>query len=371
MADPRRDYYEVLGVSRDADRAKIKAAFRELAKKYHPDRNKAPDAEARFKEIAEAYAVLSDPDKRRSYDSSGFAGVEDFSPEDLWGGIDFDDVLGGLGFGPTGLGGGLFDRFFGHRRRGPARGESVEVELVVPLSRVVAGGKETVHVPRPDRCADCGGSGAKKGTEPRVCETCKGTGQVSKTQQRGNVILRSATVCSACGGRGHFIDSPCPTCQGSGRTSHVHTLEVNVPAGIEDAMVLRLAGQGLPSEEPGGAPGDALIVVRVRPDPRFVRHGSVLLHRESIDVADAVLGTRLRVPTLERPLDVKVPPGTQPGSTLRIKGKGLPPLGGGRRGDLLVVVDVHVPERPGEDEQRLYEQLRKLGSRESRDRTGS
>lgn len=360
MADPRRDYYEVLGVPRDADAAKIKSAFRALARRYHPDRNKEPGAEARFKEIAEAYAVLSDPDKRRQYDSAGFAGVEGLSAEDLWGSIDFEDVLGGLGFGPVGFGGGIFDRVFGRRRRGPARGESIELTLEVPLARLVSGGKETVRVPHFETCTDCGGSGAKKGTKPRACETCKGTGQISRSEQRGNVFVHSMTPCQACHGRGHSIDEPCSACKGSGQTRREHALEVHVPPGIEDGMVLRLSGQGLPSSEPGGAPGDALVVVRVLPDSRFHRRGNDLWRAETVEIADAVLGTRLHVPTLERPVEVKVPPGTQPGSMLRVRGKGLPPVGGGRRGDLLVVVEVHVPEHPGKEERNLYERLRGL-----------
>lgn len=170
MAEPRRDYYEVLGVPRDAHTAEIKSAFRALARKYHPDRNKEPGAEEHFKEIAEAYAVLSDPDNRKQYDAAGFAGVEGLSPGDLWGGIDFDDVLGGLGLGPLGFGGGFFGNIFGRRRRGPTRGESIEAELVVPLALVASGGKEAVRVPRVETCADCGGTGAEKGTKPRSCD---------------------------------------------------------------------------------------------------------------------------------------------------------------------------------------------------------
>ena len=200
MTTAQRDYYEVLGVPREADQQAIKDAFRKLALQYHPDRNIAPDSEERFKEIAQAYAVLSDPHKRADYDAGGFAGVGGFTPEDLFGGIDFGDIFGGLGFD---LGGeGLFDRFFGRRPSGPPRGANVEVELVIPLERVASGGEETVQIAHPQVCATCLGSGAKPGTAPRRCEACGGTGRQVVSQRHEGLVVQQISSCASCQGRG-------------------------------------------------------------------------------------------------------------------------------------------------------------------------
>jgi molecular chaperone DnaJ len=348
----QRDYYEVLGVPRDAEPAAIKDAFRRLALKYHPDRNKEPGAEERFKEIAEAYAVLSDPKKRRDYDAGGFARVAGLSPEDLFGGIDLDDLLGGWG-----LGGGLFDRFF-RRRAGPPRGEDIEALLEVPLERVMGGGEETVRIRRPAACSACAGTGARAGTTPRRCERCQGTGQHVSRRQEGGVMFQQITPCAPCRGAGRIIDQPCPECGGRGEVEREETLTVKVPAGVEEGMVLRVAGHGLPSPEPRGRPGDLLVVVRSAPDSRFERAGADLWRVESVPVAEAVLGVTREVPTLDGRATVAIPPGTQPGAVLRLRGKGLPRFGEPRRGDLYLRVRVEVPDRLDADERRLWEQLR-------------
>ncbi len=369
MADARRDYYEVLGVARDADEKAIKDAFRKLALQYHPDRNKAPEAEARFKEIAEAYAVLSDAKKRADYDARGFAGVAGFSPEDLVGGIDFGDLFGDLGFGFD-LGSSFFDRLFGpraRRRAGPRPGADVQVELTVSLDRVSQGGKETVRISRPATCPACRGARAKGGTSPRRCPTCGGTGQRVSSRDEGGVHVRHMTTCSACTGQGSVIDEPCPECGGRGQVVRGESLEVTVPPGVEDGTALRITGRGLPSAE-GGPPGDLYAVVRIAPDPRFERDGADLWRTETIPVPDAVLGARIEVPTLEGRVELVVPPGTQPGAVLRLRGKGLPRLGGGRRGDLNVRMEVRVPESPSPEERELYERLRKLHAARGRRR---
>jgi molecular chaperone DnaJ len=361
VADARRDYYEVLGVARDADEKAIKDAFRKLALQYHPDRNKAPGAEERFKDIAEAYAVLSDPKKRADYDARGFAGVAGFSPEDLVGGVDFGDLFGDLGFGFD-LGSSFFDRLFGggaRRRAGPRRGADLQVELTVSLDRVNQGGKETVRISRPQTCPACRGTRAKAGTSPRRCTTCGGTGQRVSSREEGGVHVRHITTCSACAGQGNIIDEPCPECGGRGEVARLESLEVTVPPGVEDGTALRIPGHGLPSPD-GGPPGDLYAMVQVSPDPRFERDGPDLWRTETISVPDAVLGTRIEVPTLEGSVELTVPPGTQPGAVLRLRGKGLPRLGGGRRGNLNVRMEVTVPETPSSEERELYERLRKL-----------
>lgn len=363
----KRDYYEVLGLSRDADQSAVKDAFRKLALKFHPDRNKAADAEERFKEIAEAYRVLSDPQKRTEYDERGFDGVGAVHPEDIFGGIDFEDLFGGLGFD---FGGGWTDRFSRRRPAGPPRGSSIEVDLHVALERVLNGGVEEVRVRRPVTCQRCQGGGAKAGTSPRPCDACTGSGRQVKTKRKGGVTVQHIQVCAACGGAGSIIDQPCEACQGSGRVDAEEVLSVSVPVGVEEGMVLRIPGHGMPSSEPGGIPGDLFVAVSTTSDPRFVRDGPDLWRTEELCVADAVLGTRREVPTLDGPAEVSIPPGTQPESILRLRGKGLPHFGGAKRGDLYLRLRVVVPESLSAPERKLYETLRELeqkaGSRRSR-----
>ena len=357
MPATRRDYYEVLGVARDASHKAIKDAFRSLAMKYHPDRNKAPDAEEKFKEIAEAYAVLSDPGKRAQYDHGGFAGVADFTAEDLFGGIDFGDIFGDMGFGFDFGAGGIFDRLFRHRRPGPARGQDLEVELRVPLERIDTGGEETLRYSRAVRCATCGGSGAKPGTEPRRCEACGGSGHrvISHDQKRekGSVRFQQVTLCPECDGRGTLIDHPCPDCQGRGQVEKEEALKVQIPAGIEEGTALRIRGHGMPGETASAPPGDLFVTVRSAPDARFERVGADLWRRETLEVVDAVLGTRLQVPTLTGEVEVRVPSGTQPDEVLRLRGKGLPRFEESGRGDLNLRIEVQIPEQLSAEERSL------------------
>jgi molecular chaperone DnaJ len=367
MATGQRDYYEVLGVSRDADAKTIKDAFRELALKYHPDRNKSPDAEARFKEIAEAYAILSDPKKRADYDARGFAGVADFTAEDLFSGIDFGDIFGDMGFGFDIGGGGLFDSFFRRHRRpaGPAKGSDLEVRLTIPLEKVNTGGDETVRFTRPMSCPTCHGTGVKPGTEPRKCEACNGTGkQVTtrqETKEKGTISFQQITICPVCHGQGTFIDQPCDTCRGRGEVEKDDNLKVSIPAGVEEGTALRIPGHGLPSPDAGGQLGDLYVIVRSERDPRFERRGADLWRIETIEITEAVLGTTRKIPTLEGSVEVTVPAGTQPDEVLRLKGKGLPVFGARLHGDINLRIQVHVPERLSAEEKALYEQLRQMG----------
>ncbi|MBU1425878.1 MAG: molecular chaperone DnaJ [Gammaproteobacteria bacterium] len=361
----QRDYYEVLGVAKDADQKAIKDAFRTLAMKYHPDRNKEPGAEEHFKEIAEAYAILSDPKKRSEYDARGFAGVEGFSQEDLFGGINFDDIFGGLNFDFGG--GGLFDSFFHRRGRhaGPARGANIEVELDIPLERVASGGEEKVHLGRPAPCHACHGTGSEGGVAPKICATCQGSGRIthSSRQEKNHVLIQQISTCPACHGRGSIIEHPCSVCHGSGNEDREETLTVKIPQGVEEGMALRIPGKGMPSPEAGGASGDLFVVVRAKPDPRFQRAGADLLRQETIALTDAVLGTKLDVPTLDGSASVTIPPGIQPGAILRVKGKGLPEFGSARHGELYLRIEVKIPERLSHDERELYERLRALGDK--------
>ena len=356
----------MLGVPRDADQKAIKDAFRALALKYHPDRNKEPDAEEKFKEIAAAYAVLSDPDKRRAYDARGFAGVAGLSEEDLFRHVNFEDLFGGLNFdfGGLGFGGGLFDRFFGRRHAGPPRGENIEVALEVPLARVVTGGEETVRYTRLAVCQPCRGTGAKDGTKPRRCADCQGTGtktqETRRTETAGEVTVRSIRACPACSGRGEVIEERCPECKGLGTIERDESVTVTVPIGVEEGMVLRVPGHGMPSDAKNGVAGDLFVVVRTTPDPRFARRGADLWRTETIRIPDAVLGAKRAVPTLDGSVDVTIRRGTQPGTILRLAGKGLPDFGGRCRGDLYLQIAVRVPEQATKKERELYAQLRTL-----------
>ena len=333
--------------------------------KYHPDRNKAPDAEARFKEIAAAYAVLSDPKKRSEYDNRGFAGVADISDQDLFGGINFDDIFGGLNFD---LGGSRpFDGLFGRhgQRKAPAiqRGGDIEASLTVSLDRVAQGGEETIRLSYPGTCPACHGTGGKEGAAPRTCAACQGSGRVTQSQRADaqQVLIRRISTCPTCQGRGSIIDNPCVPCRGKGQVEQERSLTLKIPRGVEEGMVLRLPGKGLPSPDAGGSAGDLLVAVHARHDPRFERRGADLHRYETISVTEAVLGARLKVPTLGGSASVTVPPGTQPGAVLRLKGKGLPAYGSDRQGEMYLHILVQIPEKLSSEARTLYERLRDLG----------
>ncbi len=374
MADAQRDYYEVLGIPRDADIKSIKSAFRKLAMQYHPDRNKSPDAETRFKEIAKAYAVLSDPEKRKQYDARGFSGVEHFSHEDLYGDIDLGDLFGDLGFGFGGMqGAGIFDHLFGRRPRGPSPGRDIEVQVFVDLELINEGGQQTIQLNHPAVCDRCRGSGAEAGTSPRPCGACGGTGQkiVSRKDNRGrdSIVFQQINLCPECGGSGKIIDRPCGQCLGKGRVDKKESLKITIPRGADEGMALRISGHGMPADTPGAPPGNLYVVVRSRPDERFQRRGADLWRSETISIEDAVLGTEIDLPTLDKKLRLKIPPGTQHDEILRLRGKGLHYFRSDTRGDLKVRIQVDIPRRLSDEQRELFEQLRELKhKRQSNDR---
>ena len=348
------DYYEVLGVPRHADTKTIKDAFRQLARRYHPDISTEPDAEQRFKEITEAYGVLSDPARRASYDAHGSAGLDGGTAEDLWGGIDFADIFGS---GAPAFGN-LFERLFAPAAAAPQRGEDVHLDLVLSLDEVLTGGNHTVTIRCPGLCPQCAGSGSRPGTTPRRCPGCGGTGQRAVASRCGPLVVRQVTTCPECGGRGRVIDQPCPACEASGRALREETVTIGIPPGIPEGAMLQLAGRGMPSPVPGGPPGDAYASIRTRADPRFTRADADLWHDLHIQAPDAALGVTTAVPVPGGEARVRVPPGTQPGSVLRVGGKGLPRYGGHGRGSLNLTVILDIPPQLSVRQRQLYEQLR-------------
>ena len=348
------DYYEVLGVPRDAGTTTIKDAFRQLARRYHPDISTEPHAEQRFKEITEAYGVLSDPARRARYDAQGAAGVAGATAEDLWGGIDFTDIFG------TGAAafGNLFERLFGPAAAGPPRGQDVRLDLEISLDEVLTGGNHAVTIRRPGPCPYCAGSGSEPGTALRRCPGCGGTGQRDMTSRRGPLLVRQVTTCPQCGGRGRVTDRPCPACAASGTAVREETVTIGIPPGIPEGAMLQLAGRGMPGPVPGAPPGDAYVSVRTRADCRFTRVGADLRHNLRVQAPDAALGVTMAVPVPGGQARVRVPPGTQPGSVLRVAGKGLPRYGGHGRGSLDLTVVLDIPQHLSARQRQLYEQLR-------------
>jgi molecular chaperone DnaJ len=366
-----RDYYEVLGVPRDADEKAVKEAYHKLAMHWHPDRNPAPNAEEKFKEIAKAYAILKDPKKRARYDTQGMEGVAHFTAEDLFADLDLGGIFGDFGFGrDTGFGGGdIFDRMFGfgQRARRPTHGQDLRVSIEVPLETIYSGGKQEIRISHPVSCEACHGYGTHDGKAPPPCPNCEGTGRhvEAKEEKRGEqqVRFQQITVCPVCHGKGTRVDEPCKTCGGYGKVEKEELLNLNIPSGIEDATVLRVPGHGLPANEPGLPPGDLHVSVYSRPDVRFQRRGADLWRAETIEVEDAVLGTKIQVPTLGGRLNVKIPAGIQPDEILRLQGKGLPRFRDSGYGDLNLRIVVHVPEELTHAQKTLYKQLKKISEK--------
>jgi molecular chaperone DnaJ len=351
----KKDYYEVLGVPKEASEKEIKSVYRKLAMKYHPDRSDAPDAEERFKEISEAYAVLSDADKRKKYDQFGHAGINSqYSQEDLFRGVNFEDLLRGFGFGG---GESIFDMFFGGGRgRGPSRGRDLRYDLNLTLEQVATGLETTIEVPRTESCPTCGGSGARPGTSPAVCSNCRGSGQVTRAQNTPFGQIVTSTTCPKCGGRGQIVTNPCSDCSGTGRMHRTRKINIRVPSAVEDGQHLKLRSQGDAAGQ-GGAPGDLYVVLNVLPHAQFQRVNSDLLFEKSISITQAALGAEVEVPTLNGRAKVRVPAGTQTGSVFRLRGKGLPRLQGLGSGDLHVKVKIKTPSALNERQKQLLEAL--------------
>jgi molecular chaperone DnaJ len=358
MATTERDLYEVLGVPRGASDAEIKRAFRKLAQQWHPDVNAQPEAAARFKEASEAYQILSDPERRQRYDTFGRAGVDG----------------GAAGTGFEGFGGfsDIFDAFFGGATAGSARrgrpqsGSDLRYDLRITFEEAIKGTEKEIDFRALGRCETCAGSGAAPGSEARTCPQCDGRGEVRSIRQTMLGQMVNVSACPRCRGEGKIVETPCETCRGDGRTERKRTLRVTIPAGIDEGHQIRLTNEGEVGPR-GGAPGSLYVAVHVAPHPTLKREGTELYFEATISIAQAALGTTLTVPTVDGTEEVEIKPGTQPDTTIRLRGKGVPHLRrSGSRGDLHVLVDVEVPKKLSKKQRELLEAF----ARESGDQVG-
>jgi len=353
MAETKRDYYQVLGVDKSADEAAIKKAYRSLAKKYHPDMNPGDaEAERMFKEVNEAYDVLSDPDKKAKYDQYGHAAFEQG---------------GGFGGGFGGFGGmdfdisDIFSSFFGggmggQGRRGPVRGDDINVRLTLSFEEAVFGVKKEISYQRVQKCSECGGSGAAKGTSPKSCPTCGGSGRVRVQQRTPLGIMQTQKTCDACRGTGKIVEKPCDACRGGGYVRASKKLDVSIPAGIDDGQRVVLSGQGSDGRD-GGTAGDLYIYVNVRPHPVFEREGYDIYCEVPISFTEAALGAEIDIPTLEGSEKYTIPAGTQTGTTFTLKQKGVPMVNSKNRGSLHITVRVEVPTSLSSEQKEILEKF--------------
>ncbi len=366
----KRDYYDVLGVPRGASKDEIKAAYRKLALQYHPDRNKAPEATEKFKEISEAYAVLSDDEKKSQFDQFGREGVyQRYNTEDIFRGADFDSVFRDLGFG--GLGG-IFERFFGgiggfggfegFGSRQPARGDDLAYDLEISFEEAAHGVAREIEVPRLSECATCNGTGAQPGSSRKRCGECNGRGQVQHVRRTGFAQFVQITTCPKCRGEGTIVEKPCRTCRGSGLERVRRKLQVKVPAGADEGQSLRLRGEG--NAVAGGRAGDLFVRIHMMPHRVFKRQGNDVVYETKISFPKAALGGELEVPCIDGKARLKIPPGTRAGTVFRLEGKGFPNLDGWRKGDELVRVDVDIPQDHSKRQRELLQELaREMGEK--------
>jgi molecular chaperone DnaJ len=346
-----RDFYEILGLPKNASSEDIKSAFRKLARQYHPDVSKEPDAEERFKEINEAYGVLSDPQKRARYDQYGRAGLGEMGGMPDYATMDFGDIfeeiLGGFGFG---YGGG------GTRSRRPHRGRDLQVRVDLVFEEAVFGVEKTIEVTRNETCGTCRGSGAEPGTSPQRCNTCGGRGEVRQVRQTIFGSMMQSGPCPTCDGRGEIIASPCHTCRGQGLERKTVKKVVPIPAGVDNGTQIRLAGEGEPGVN-GGPQGNLYLLVGVQSHKFFKRREDDILLNLDINIAQAVLGAEIEVPTVNGEERLKIPAGTQPGKVFTLKARGVPHVRKSGRGDQLVIVNVDIPSRLTKEQKELFEKL--------------
>jgi molecular chaperone DnaJ len=353
------EFYSLLGVSRDASESEIKKAYRKLAMEYHPDRNSSPQAEARFKEITEAYEVLRDPQKRSVYDRYGKAGLSGSAGGQGFHHVDLSEALN-IFMRDFGAMGGFESLFGGRRSRTEERrGQDIRVTVRLTLNEVALGAKKTVKLKSLERCTTCNGTGAKTGTRPTTCNTCNGNGEVRRATRSMFGQFISVAPCPTCGGEGTIIRDPCEVCRGEGRVRGERSVNVDIPAGVSTNNYLTLRGQGAAGPR-NGPNGDLLVMLDIKEDERFERQGDDLIYDLSLSFSQAALGGEHPVPTPYGEESLRIPAGTQPETVLRLRGRGLPVLGQDEKGDLLVRVHVWTPERLTEEQERLFRELAKL-----------
>ena len=359
----KRDYYEVLGVAKNASADEIKKAYRKLAVKYHPDKNPGnKEAEEKFKEAAEAYSVLSDADKKAKYDQFGHAGVDGAGPDFSGGFGNLNDILNDLFGGAFGGGFGGFSGFGGgfgggQRRERVYKGRDIRVRVKLTLEEIAKGVEKEISIEKNVPCPDCGGRGARNSADVKTCPACNGTGQVQRVVNSflGQTVTYS--TCQQCGGEGKIISNPCHTCSGSGLVRQRETIKVKIPAGVEAGMQMTVQGEGHAAKN-NGINGDLLVVIEEQEHPDFRREGSNLLYTKVVSIVDAMLGCEVDVPCLDGNYKLKVEPGTQSGSVIRLKGKGLPSVNSYGTGDLYVKIGVWIPKKLTKDEKALFESMR-------------
>ena len=361
----KRDYYDTLGVEKNADKSEIKKAYRKLALKYHPDKNPSKEAEERFKEISEAYAVLSDAEKRSMYDRYGHAGIDQqYSYEDIFRGVDFGDIFRGTSSGFESFGfDNIFEHFFGGRAgfgcqgRRMHRGADLRYDIEISLEGASEGLETVIRVPRSEICDVCNGSGAKPGTSPKTCPSCNGSGQIQSSRRTAFGMFTQVTTCGKCHGQGSIIEERCPECHGNGRVQKTRDIEIKIPRGMDDESQLRLAGEG---EAGSGGSGDLYVVVHIKKHPVFNRRGLDLHMVKEISFTEAALGTKIDVETLSGRIEkLKVPDGTQNGEIFKIRGNGMPGIHGRGHGDLFVEIHVKTPRNFSKKAKKLLEELDK------------
>jgi molecular chaperone DnaJ len=364
VAMTKRDYYDTLGVDNNASKQEIKKAYRKLALKYHPDKNPEKEAEEKFKEISEAYAVLHDDEKRKMYDKYGHAGIDQrYSTEDIFKGADFSDIFRGMGV-DFGFGfEDILERFFGHRmgfdtRSRHMRGRDLRYDIEISLEDAYQGFTTEIEVPRTETCQVCRGSGAKPGTSPKTCPKCGGTGQTRASRRTAFGMFTQVSVCPSCQGEGIVIEEKCPECGGTGVVQKTRSIEITIPKGIDDDSQLRLTGEG---EQPqgGGSSGDLYVVVHMKDHPRFERRGADLYQKVAVSFPQAALGAKIEVHTLNGTETLKISDGTQSGDVFKLRGKGMPYLRGSGYGDMFVEVNVKIPKRFNRKAKKLIEELDK------------
>lgn len=353
----KRDYYEILNVSKDASKEEIKKAYRKLALKYHPDRNKSPTAESQFKEISEAYAILSNDEKRIQYDRFGHEGINGrYSTEDIFRGADFESIFRNMGFGFNGI----FDILFGGRSnqtRGSSRGADLRYDLTITLEDAAFGLEKEVEIPGFESCKTCDGSGIKPGSDPKKCPECEGKGEIKRVRNFGFMNLMEVQVCSQCNGKGVPSENQCKKCRGVGVVKALRKIKLKIPPGVKDGFSLRLAGEGAPNNN--GRRGDLYVVLDVKPHKLFIRRGDDILYQTKIGFPQLALGTKLDIPTLHGKAKLKIPAGTQTGTLFRLRRKGIPHFRGFGKGDQFVEVIAETPTKLTKKQKNLLRELEK------------